>query len=302
MISICIPTYNYKIAPLILDLERQMEVLNVGIELVVIDDDSDEVFKIENRSFLKKHNYIELSKNIGRSKIRNQFLLNTQYNFLLFLDCDVGVIKDDFLQEYVKTITSSSNDVVCGGLAYSDKKPKKNKKVRWEFGHKRECKSASARNTNPYSSFMTSNFLIKRKLLENNPFNEKLTKYGHEDTLLGFQLKLAQRKFLHIDNPVEHLDVDSNIKFVEKTQIAVQNLWKIYSEVEQKQEFTQNVTLLKYFKCIKCYKLNRLLTLMFRITKGGVFFLLKKGITFNLRLLDFYKLGVLSTYASQKQH
>ncbi|MEN8805746.1 MAG: glycosyltransferase, partial [Wenyingzhuangia sp.] len=72
MISICIPIYNQEISNLINELTNQIRSLSLNIEIIVIDDGSEDVF--ENQNLLKDHTYIALQENVGRSKIRNLFV------------------------------------------------------------------------------------------------------------------------------------------------------------------------------------------------------------------------------------
>jgi len=299
MISICIPVYNVNITSLVLELEIQINQSDSEVELIVIDDRSLDKVRNQNNSCLKRHVYIKLNKNVGRSRIRNMFLDYSKYDNLLFLDCDVEVIKENFLVNYIKALKHNPCDVVCGGLEYSKVKPLKENVLRWKFGSQRECRAVALRNENPYASFMTSNFIIKKKMLLLNPFDENLTKYGHEDTLLGFQLRLAGKKILHIQNPVLHADVESNVNFLNKTEIAIQNLIVVYNTVELKKEFSNSVKLLKFTSTIEKYNLNKWILLFFKILRKPVFSLLKKGYTCRLFFFDFYKLGLTCYYKNK---
>lgn len=299
MISICIPVYNVNITSLVLELEGQINQSDFDVELIVIDDKSLDKVRNQNNNCLKRHSYIQLNKNVGRSRIRNMFLDYSKYEHLLFLDCDVEIIKEDFLANYVKVLKQNSCDVVCGGLEYSKIKPLKENVLRWKFGNQRECRAVALRNENPYASFMTSNFVIKKKLLLFNPFDENLTKYGHEDTLLGFQLRLARKKIIHIQNPVLHADIESNINFLNKTEIAIQNLIVVYSTIDLKTEFSNSVKLLKFTSSMEKYNLNKWVLLFFTILKKPIFSLLKKGYTCRLFFFDFYKLGLICYYRNK---
>ena len=100
MISVCVPVYNFNITALVDELLKQSAQINVPTEIIVIDDCSN-LFKDENQKVSKDAKYIELSENIGRAKIRNRFLEYAKYKFLLFLDCDSLVVKNDFLLKYL---------------------------------------------------------------------------------------------------------------------------------------------------------------------------------------------------------
>lgn len=136
-----------------------------------------------------KEVYIELEKNIGRAAIRNRFLNYAKYDNLIFLDCDSVIYSNDFLFKYINAIYENPNQLICGGRKYSELPPKRDKKLRWIYGIKRESKTSEARSKKPHKSFMTNNFIISKKILGTIQFDERLVEYGHEDTLFGFELK-----------------------------------------------------------------------------------------------------------------
>ena len=104
MISICIPTYNCNVEPLIENLLNQVERCDEKIEIIVIDDASNEKYLIKNAKIIEKIKYIVLPQNIGRAKIRNRFLDYASYNYLLFLDSDTMPVSDKFIFNYIDTL------------------------------------------------------------------------------------------------------------------------------------------------------------------------------------------------------
>lgn len=300
MISICIPIYNHKITVLVSSISSQINTINVEVELVLIDDGSAEIYKKEHRKVFKNFKYIELEQNIGRSKIRNLFTKYATHQYLLFLDCDVELVGDLFIKKYIDAIKQQSVDVVCGGLLYPNQVPKKEYLLRWKYGVKRECRSVNERNENEYSSFMTSNFVIKKDVLETFPFNENIRQYGHEDTLLGFDLKLANKKLLHVNNPVIHADKESNKSYVEKVEKATQNLYHIANMVSEKDSLENDIKLLSYVGKLHQNKIKVLVMWGFKIVKKPLKTGLTSGSITNLSFFDFYKLGVYLEYEHKK--
>ena len=53
-----------------------------------------------------------------------------------------------------------------------------------------------------YQEFRSTNFMIRRDVFLQNPFDERFTKSGYEDVLFGKHLKHSNAAILHIDNPV----------------------------------------------------------------------------------------------------
>ncbi|MFW6223107.1 MAG: glycosyltransferase family 2 protein [Bacteroidota bacterium] len=157
MISICIPLYNTDVRPLVTSLEKQISKLRPAGELIIIDDASDESFKRINRNICERHNYIELSENVGRARIRNLFLDHARFDHLVFLDCDSLILSDDFLSRYGREVQQIfAPEVVVGGRLYGSRKPAPIYRLRWKYGVKRIGKTAEIRNMVPYNSFLPS--------------------------------------------------------------------------------------------------------------------------------------------------
>jgi len=292
MLSICIPIYNFNTTSLINKLSQQIKKIDVLCEIIIIDDCSEEDFKKINENVCRKEIYIQLDKNIGRAKIRNLFLKYAKYDYLLFLDCDTLIISDDFVTKYISAICKEKHDVICGGMIYDNCRPERNKMLRWKYGIKKESKPLNIRVLSPHKSFMTSNFLINRRIFEQTKFDERITEYGHEDTLFGFMLKKKGINIKHINNPVLHGDIDYNTVYLKKTENGIINLIHILSYMGYDHEFIQNVTLLCIYNSLSSKKLAGFINIVFICVKSLLKFMFIKGYV-NLMLFDFYKLGIL---------
>ena len=288
MISICIPVYNFNITSLINDLSNQLNSLNIQCEIIVIDDCSDSFKKI-NKIKCGKHTYIELSENIGRARIRNLFLKYAKYEYLLFLDCDSLIKTTSFLFNYVEIIKEKPS-VVCGGRLYETNRVKREKRLRWKYGILRESQPCSVRQEFPNKSFMTNNFLISKKVFEENKFDERIVKYGHEDTLFGFSLKKRNIKITHIDNPIINGDVELNREYLNKTREGIINLISILNLTKYDKDLIDDITILSFYNKVR--KIEKIVNLSFVISKPLIVFLLTKGYI-SLYLFDYYKLGIL---------
>lgn len=86
----------------------------------------------------------------------------------------------------------------------------------FQYGHKREEKSAQTRNKTPYQAFTSFNMLIPKKVFLAIKFDESITKYGHEDTLFGIMLEKEKKEILHINNPLYHKGIENNIIFYKR--------------------------------------------------------------------------------------
>lgn len=290
MLSICIPIYNFDVNSLVNSLEKQILDLKISCELILIDDCSEVKFKTLNQAACHKFKYVELENNIGRSKIRNLFLNYAQNEYLLFLDGDSLINNDLFLENYIYYLKNEQSDVLVGGRVYPKICPSRNQKLSWKYGVNKESKSYFERSKHPNRSFMTNNFCIKKKLLEQIKFDERLIGYGHEDTLFGIELQKQGINISHIHNPVLNGDIETNENFLLKTEKAIANLVYIQKNIDTTIQFEENVTLIRAYKKLKTKNLLFLVKVFYTIFKRPIRWSLKNGYV-NLSLFDSYKLG-----------
>ncbi len=226
--AICIPIYNFYVCPLVQALYKQTKALSqTEVEIIMIDDASSSSYKSINQTIKNFGTYIELPQNIGRAKIRNLFLQYSQANYFLFLDGDALVIQDDFVSKYLQLIAEQQPPIICGGRVYPTHLPSPAQSLRWRYGHAKESQTADIRNQQPNRSFMTNNFVVERTVLARIPFDERLSQYGHEDTLFGFELQKQGITIMHINNPILNGDIETNTLFMTKTEAGINNLAQI---------------------------------------------------------------------------
>ncbi|NOR87123.1 MAG: glycosyltransferase [Bacteroidales bacterium] len=292
MLSICIPIYKFDVRLLIGQLTEQMNNIKEKVELVLIDDASNSEFLNINQETCETHHYIKLDKNIGRSRIRNLFLEYASYDNLLFLDCDSIITESDFIEKYLFQLQKKENNIVCGGRIYPSNPPEKKKMLRWKYGIKKESQTAENRQLLPNHSFMTNNFLIKRILLEEIKFDERLSNYGHEDTLFGFELMKAGIPITHIHNPVGNGDIEDNDVFLEKTEAGVENLALILNYMNHDSRLIAMVKLLRANRKLQKMKLSGFVLLIYSVFRKPILLSLNRG-PISLYIFDFYKLSIL---------
>ncbi|PIF03262.1 MAG: glycosyl transferase, partial [Draconibacterium sp.] len=218
MLSINIPIYNYYVDNLVAQLINQIEKLDVPCEIRLYDDGSSDEF-VKHNATLANNEYVifkAMNKNMGRSAIRNKMGQESKYQYLLFIDADSKLISDSYLQNYLDKI--DKNTVLCGGTAYSSNPPTdKSKMLRWKYGCVREAIAAEQRNSKKGFIITSNNFLIEKSIFTQTLFREEIQKYGHEDTLLGFDLFKKGVAIKHINNAVEHTGLESAEQFIAKT-------------------------------------------------------------------------------------
>ncbi|MBQ9473078.1 MAG: glycosyltransferase family 2 protein [Bacteroidales bacterium] len=291
MLSLCIPIYNYDVRATVRRLAAQAARLDVPVEIVCIDDASSEPFRTLNSELGDVAKLICLERNVGRSRIRNLFLEHTAQPYMLFLDCDSLIVDDGFLQRYVEVLLREGGSVslvVCGGRIYPPAADRRHR-LRHRYGVERECRDAAQRRMRPYASFMTNNFVVPREVLRAIPFDESLSRYGHEDTLFGIRLAQRQVPIAHIDNPVLNGDVEENGEFLRKTREGVENLVDIYLSAGLEREFEQQVALVSFYKTLKSKGLLPVVRAVGRLAVPPMEWCLKCGIV-SVKVFNFYKL------------
>ena len=272
MLSINIPVYNVIVDDLVLQLHTQAENLNILFEIRVYDDGSSEAIKKHNQQLrdIKNVVYIELEKNIGRAAIRNKMGFDSEFEKLLFIDADSKIIGENYLENYVKR--TENNSVLCGGTAYSALKPGREEELlRWKYGTYREAIPAAQRNSQKGFIITANNFIISKNIFENIHFREELRGYGHEDTLLGFDLFKSGIDIVHIDNPVEHTGLEDAATFLEKSKSALDNLFFISKNLfDENPEFNRQIRFLNRYQKITRFVFPGFLRLFFKLFASSI--------------------------------
>ena len=287
MISVCIPVFNQCVVPLVEAVRRQSEGLALEVETVCIDDHSDSGWLIRNEALEGMCTYVKLPENVGRARIRNLFLQHARGEYMLFLDND-SILPEGFLQRYAAMLEAKPC-VVVGGRIYPPESDDRQHHLRYAYGTRAESRPAAEREKHPYQSFMTNNFMIRREVLEQIRFDERISLYGHEDTLFGYRLQQAGIAIDHIDNPVVNGEVETNADFLRKTIDGVHSLAAIYRFMEGDEDFVQSVRLLRAYRKLRLLRWPiRWVHLYTRVRSERSFL---AGKSFSMTLFNFYKLG-----------
>lgn len=299
MLTICIPVYNVDVTKLVSDLYLQTLESKESIEIILIDDASNQEIKSINRLLSNFCQIIELETNVGRSKIRNLFVKKSKNSYLLFLDCDSEIISSTFLTKYIQELNRLNPKVLFGGSIYQAVQPSKDKMLRWKSSRVKESKTFEERNLDFNSGFKTNNFIIKKKILESYPLNEKLIGYGHEDTLFAYDLFRANVSVIQSDNAVLNAHLDTNHVYLDKTKEALANLVEVLKILKYDKEFIKHIPLLKTYYSLKKNGFLFILKPIFWCIKLNLFLCLKSGVFF-LWMFDLYKLIEFSRIQSVK--
>jgi len=294
MITICLPIYNFDVTELVDELLHQARESNINIEILAFDDASLSYYKKRNSRISVNSNvhYLEFEYNLGRSRIRNRLADFAQGNWLLFMDCDMIPELPNFLNSYNSVIDQAN--VICGGTNYGPRPFKSELMLRWKYGVQRESKSALRRQTRPYSSFLSGNFMIRKSVFHDIRFNEAISGYGHEDTLFGLDLMRQKVPILHIQNPCIHLGLEPCFDYLIKTEQGIINLVKLLSIVpHEKKSLRQNIRLMRVYSTFRAFGLGYPLRWFFRVFNP----IIRRMLCSNnpsTSLFDLYKLGMLA--------
>lgn len=233
-LSILIPAYKDNVVKQVGSLQRQCKTLEgngLAWEIVVADDGSPRAFFEVNSSVAEMEGcrLLRRKENCGRSSTRNLLAREARYELLLYQDA--GTLPGEGLVE--RFLKNAGNaDVVCGSFTVSEAAALNgNLRCRYELRGQRRL-TAARRNEHPYRCFHVNNFMVRRKVMLDNPFDETMSGYGYEDVLLGKELEKSGVKVLHIDNPVAYPSFEDNAAFLDKTASAIDTLY-IYRDVLQ---------------------------------------------------------------------
>ncbi|MEI6049872.1 MAG: glycosyltransferase [Bacteroidota bacterium] len=296
-ISALIPVYDYDIVALVHSMKSAMGKVPEFCEILIGDDGSSAEYK-EKYRLLEGDGVrvIYSKKNIGRAAIRNRLALEAKGDAFLFIDADAMLpgTAEAYMVKWIPMMTFYK--VLNGGTLYHDSAPgDPDKLLRWNYGKFKEQRKAAERNKHPHAGFSTFNVLIDKSVFSKIRFNEELKQYGHEDTLLGYQLKKAGIGILHIDNGLIHEGLESNKEFLNKTKLGIENLSKLYDNVTDKKAFSDTVIILRIYNILRFLRLTRILAGIFIRYRDRMEIRLDSS-NISLRLFGFYKICMFCTY------
>lgn len=222
MLSVLIPIYRWNILPLVNELMTQLNRESYDYEIIGLDDASpDPEILQRNRQMneLENCSYYTSETNRGRAKTRQTLAEKASYKWLLFLDCDTMPQRTDFISSF-DLQNRNREEVIYGGVSYSDKEADPEKSLHWKYGRKRETRNAFEREKQPFSIFL-QNLLIKRNIFLS--CNKYLDESSYAlDVQCSYNLKKISARIRHIDNPVVHKGVLLNREYVDRMKKIAQ--------------------------------------------------------------------------------
>lgn len=229
-LSVLIPTYNGDCRRQVAELCRQASTIEgLRYEIIVADDGSTDTSQVALCREIAKWPYcrfIERKTNEGRASIRNFLAQQAQYEWLLFMDCDMTV-KPGLLLNYLSC--DEEAEVVDGGVSIGQ-----GEADNLRYLYEKACEAshtAEQRQQQPFQHFHTANFMVKREVMGRFPFDERYRNYGYEDVFFGKQLAKNRVRILHINNPAGFDTFEANEQFVAKTEEGLRTLHTFRQEL-----------------------------------------------------------------------
>lgn len=233
-VSILIPVYNDVCTRLVSCISKIADATQgLVYEILVAEDGSDDVEKTGKNSqvaAMAHCRYIKRDNNVGRAAIRNFLAKEAQFEWLLFLDCDVDIDNCAFFSNYIEA--AATHKVVYGGLSIGGDSEKLRSNLRYIYEKRSEPRQTAAiRNGHPYQSFRTTNFFIARAVMLAHPFNEHIRTYGYEDVMFGKAMQESRIPIFHIDNQVHYMHYEDNLRYLSKTEEAMRTLYDFRNDL-----------------------------------------------------------------------
>ena len=296
MLSILIPIYNYNVYPLVLELHKQCIEANVTFEILCQDDASGSLLNIENQkiNLLSNCIFIALDENLAHRENRNSLAQKAKYDYLLFIDGDSNMISSNYISNYIQN--TQDFDIVYGGRLHPEICPSDMQKLRWKYGKFVEDKTFENRKKTPYQSLLFNNTVIKKECFNKVKFDSFLIKYGHDDTQISYQLSLLEAKVIHINNPIEHGDIDNNSFFISKMKNSLENLIYLYKEKKITHNFSKLISLLLLLNKLKLTYFVSKIYLLFE----KVIFKQLEGKNPSLFIFNLFRIGYLCNLYNSK--
>lgn len=259
-LSVLIPCYNSRCRKLVESLsallKKEEDKVAFRYEVIVADDGSTDNSCVEyNKSINSLDNcrYIIREKNAGRAAIRNFLAQQAQYEWLLFIDCDMVVRNENYISQYVNSHDSS---VMYGGYSVNGDPNSLKGNLRYVYEKKSEASHTySKRQEKPYKDFHTSNFIVKRNIMLQYPLDERFYHYGYEDVLWGKSLKEHSISITHINNTLSFEKFENNTSFLSKTEEGLTTLYQFKKELEGYSNIIEYTKKLQRFRLIPFVRL-----------------------------------------------
>lgn len=297
LISFIIPTFNYDCSALVAGLQAQAAAFaaetggSFAYEILVGDDGStDEAALAANRAVnsLPCCRCEERGVNVGRAYLRNWLIDAARYDHIVMLDADAALCTPDFVARYWQARDAA--DVVYGSLRNPAGPCPRGCELRYRCEHHAErWRKAHQGGNSPYLWLSTFNMMLNRPRLGGLRFDARCKEYGYEDMLFGLTLYQRGLTVKHIDNPLIHTGIDTNVSYLKKTETAMRTLHGLEGLM---QEYAGTSRLYNSFRL---FRLDGLFRCGFRLLRP----LVRRNLLGHhpsVNLFQLYKVGYYALY------
>jgi hypothetical protein len=229
-LSVLIPFHLDDPRPLLVTLDALARGAGGGVELIVLDDgaaapDLTREVRALMRAFKTPSRLISNPCNEGRARGRNRLAAAARAAHLLLLDSDMAPEAGDFLKTYL-ACCARNEPLVFGGFSVERAPRRRETDLHRRLQAMGECLPAAKRQEDPCKYVCASNLLVRRDVLEAEPFDPGFTGWGWEDVEWGLR---AGRRFgvVHIDNPATHLGLDGTDVLLAKYEQSAANFARL---------------------------------------------------------------------------
>lgn len=245
LLSVLIPFHNVDPSPLLNGLLRCCRHTDVPLEIIAADDGSDSRDCSERvRGLIDSAavpcRLLVLPRNRGRAAVRNVLCREAVGRFVLYLDGDVEVPDDRFLDNYLNLLVRWAPVVTAGGFRMG-MPPATDAHLRLHryVSQRLHAVPLPLRRQDPAKYAYASNLLVRREVMLAYGFDERFSGWGWEDVELAY--RLAERfQIVHIENPVVHAGFQTSRELVQRWMQSIHN-FRLLCAIHPRRAATLNV-------------------------------------------------------------
>ena len=230
-LSVLTPFFRDDPRPLIARLASEAEALDDAVELVLLDDAGGDPARSAAAAAALAASalpaaLVALGRNGGRARARNRLAAAARGRHLLFVDADMLPDRPDFLRSWLALADREDAPAAFGGFSLDQASPGAEHRLHHALQLRAECLPAAERERTPAKHVFTSNLLVRRDVLEAEPFDESFAGWGWEDVEWGARVA-ARFGVRHIDNPATHLGLDTAAALAAKYEQSPPNFARL---------------------------------------------------------------------------
>ena len=230
-LSVLIPFLRDDPCALVAALGRQALAAPAEVEVVLFDDGSrDAALTAAVRQAVAAcplpARLVTSPENLGRAKGRNRLAAQARGAWLLFLDGDMLPDGPGFLQTYLDLITRDAPAVAFGGFSLDQAPARPDHALHRRMALATDCAPVEQRRREPEKHVFTSNLLVRRDVIEAQPFDEGFAGWGWEDVEWAMRVT-ARHPIAHVANTATHLGLDPASAMARKYEQSAANFARV---------------------------------------------------------------------------